>query len=74
MVASLRVLKKKSLEPYLGPCQTLMMKLLFQKQLMSFNRLLFLQKSSAIADRHNPKYASAIFLTIFTAVLLACLK
>ena len=41
---------------------------------MSFNRLLFLQKSSAIAVRHNPKYASDIFVTIFTAVLLDCLK
>ena len=36
---------------------------------MYFNRLLFSQKSSAIAVRHNPKYASDIFLTIFTAVL-----
>ena len=41
---------------------------------MSFNGLLFSQKSSAIAVRHNPKYASDIFLTIFTVVLLDCLK
>ena len=41
---------------------------------MSLNRLLFSQKSSATAVRHNPKYASDIFLTIFIAVLLDCLK
>ena len=41
---------------------------------MSFNGLLFLQKSSAIAVRHNPKFVSDIFLTIFAAVLLDCLK
>ena len=41
---------------------------------MSFNSLLFLQKSSAIAVRHSPKFVSDIFLTIFTAVLLDCLK
>ena len=41
---------------------------------MLFNGLLFSQKSSAIAVRHNPKYASDIFLTMFTAVLLDCLK
>ena len=41
---------------------------------MSFNRLLYAWKSSAIADWHNPKYASDIFLTIFTAVLFDYLK
>ena len=41
---------------------------------MLFNGLLFSQKNSAIAVRHNPKYASDIFLTMFTAVLLDCLK
>ena len=41
---------------------------------MSFNSLLFSQKSSAIAVRLNPKYVSDIFLTIFTAILLDCLK
>ena len=40
---------------------------------MSFNRLLFSQKRSAIVVRH-PKYAADIFLTIFTAALLDCLK
>ena len=38
---------------------------------MFFNRLLFSQKSSAIAV---PKYASNIFLTILTEVHLDCLK
>ena len=51
-----------------------MMKFFLQKQLMSLNHLLFSQKSSAIAVLHNPKYASDIFLKIFTAVLLDCLK
>ena len=51
-----------------------MMKFFLQKQLMSFNRLLFSRKSSAIAVRHKPKYVSDIFLTIFTAVRLDCLK
>ena len=32
------------------------------------------KKCSAIAVRHNPRYDSDIFLTIFTAVLLDCLK
>ena len=41
---------------------------------MSFNRLLFLLKSSVIVARNNPKYASDIFLTTFTAVPLDCLK
>ena len=41
---------------------------------MSFNDFLFSQKSSTIAVPHNPKYASGIFLTIFTAELLDCLK
>ena len=41
---------------------------------MPFNSLPFSQKSSAIAVRLNPKYASDVFLTIFTAVLLDCLK
>ena len=41
---------------------------------MSLNGLLFSQKSSAIAVRHNLKYASDIFLTIFTVVLSDCLK
>ena len=41
---------------------------------MSFNSLLFSQKSSATAVRLNPKYVSDIFLTIFTAILLDCLK
>ena len=31
-------------------------------------------KNSAIDVWHNPKYASDIFLTIFTTVLLDCLK
>ena len=41
---------------------------------MSSNVLLFSQKSLAIAFWHNPKYASDIFLTIFTTLLLDCLK
>ena len=41
---------------------------------MSFNRLLFLQKKLCYSCRHNPKYASDNFPTIFTAVLLDCLK
>ena len=41
---------------------------------MSFNRLPFSQKSSVIAVRHDPKYSSDIFLTIFIVVLLDCLK
>ena len=41
---------------------------------MSFNGLLFSQKSSAIAVRHDPKYAFDIFLTVVTAVLLDYLK
>ena len=41
---------------------------------MSFNYLLFSQKSSAMAFRHNPRYASDIFLAIFTALILDCLK
>ena len=44
------------------------------KEFMSFKRLLFSQESSAIAVRHNPKYASAIFFTIFTAVHFDCLR
>ena len=35
---------------------------------------IFVKKTSTLAVRHNPKYATAIFLTIFTAVLLDCLK
>ena len=45
-----------------------------QKWLMSFNRLLFLQKKLCYSCRHNPKYASDNFPTIFTAMLLDCLK
>ena len=41
---------------------------------MSFGGLLFLQKSSTLAARHNTKYASDPVLTIFTAVFLDCLK
>ena len=41
---------------------------------MSFNGLLFSQKSSTIPVQHNPNYASEIFLTTFTAALLDCLK
>ena len=41
---------------------------------MSFNGLLFSQKSSAIAVLHNPKNASDNFLTIFTVVFLDYLK
>ena len=41
---------------------------------MSFNNKLSSRKSSAIAVRHNTKYASDIFFTIFTAALLDCLK
>ena len=37
---------------------------------MSFNSLLFPQKSSFIAVRLNSKYVSDTFLTIFTAILL----
>ena len=40
---------------------------------MSLNGLLFSQKSSTLAVWHNRKYA-AIFLTIFTAVILDFLK
>ena len=74
MVVSLRVLKQKSSEAYLGAWQRPVMKFSLQNQLMSFNRLLFSQKTSAIAVQHNPKHASDIFLMIFTAVLLHCLK
>ena len=41
---------------------------------MSLYGVLFSQKSSAIAVGHNPKYAFDIFPSIFTAVLLDCLK
>ena len=57
MIVSLWVLKKKSSEAHLGRYQTPMMTFFLQKLLMSFNRSLFSQKSSAIAVRHNPKYA-----------------
>ena len=50
-----------------------MMKFFLQKSI-SFNHLLFFQKSSTIAVRHNSKYASDIFLTIFNAIVLDCLK
>ena len=41
---------------------------------MSFSDLLFSEKSSTLAVRHNTKYASDIFLAIFTAVLFDYLK
>ena len=63
-----------SSEAYLGPCQMPVMRLFLQKQFMSFNRLLFSQKSFTLAARHNPKCASDIFLTIFTAELPDGLK
>ena len=39
-----------------------------------FQLLIFSQESIVIAVRHNPKFASGIFVTILTAVLLDCLK
>ena len=33
---------------------------------------IFLKRNSTIAVRHNPKYVSDIFFTIFNAVLLDC--
>ena len=44
------------------------------KRAITASLLLFLKKSSATVVRHNPQHASYIFHTIFTAVLLDCLK
>ena len=72
MVVYLRVLKK---EISRGVFRTLSNEVFLEEVVMSFNRLLFSQKSSVMAVvRHNPKYVSDIFLAIFTAVLLDCLK
>ena len=74
MVVSLRILKKETFTDVFRTLPNVYDEFFFQKQLMSFNVLLFSQKSSAKVVRHNPTYASDIFLTIFTAVLLDCLE
>ena len=76
----LRVLEKEAyLEPYLGRVFRTLSHVydeVFLVELVNVFRTLtiFVKKSSAAAVRHNPKYTSHIFLTIFTAVLLDCLK
>ena len=47
-----------------------MMKSFFLEVVNVFQRFIFAKKSSAIAARDNPKCASVIFLTTFTAALL----
>ena len=70
---SLRFLKK---EPFRGVHRTLSNAYdeVFFAEVVNVFQQLFPQKSSTIAVRHNPKYVSHIFPTIFTAVLLVCLK
>ena len=71
---SLRVLEKETLRVVFKTLSNAYDEVFLQKWFISFNSLLFSQKSSAISVQHNPKCVSDIFLTIFSSALIDCLK
>ena len=74
MLVSLRALKNKFSEVYLGPCQTHVMKFLFAEVVNVFQSFTIFVKKLCYSCSAYPKYASEIFVTVFTAVLRDYLK